>query len=143
MTARGTKTVPRVNIATLGAGGALVGTVDDALAFDRALMRGKLVSKTGMEAMWKGDPALSDAAFGASAYEIMLAGCDDPVRLIERRGSIDGVQMRNIIAPDKNLALVVFTDNADAIFGDIWQAEGISYDLASAAFCAKPPEKKL
>lgn len=138
VTARGANgAVPRINISTLGPGGALVGSVDDALAFDRALMNGVLVSKDGTAAMWKGEPALGYVALGAWAFEAPLGGCEGDVKLVERRGSVDGVQMRNIIAPDRDLALIVFTDNADAAFGEIWQGKGLSYDLASAAFCAK------
>ena len=138
VTAHGaTGTVPRINIATMGPGGALVGTVTDALAFDRALIEGKLVSDAGTARMWTGDPALGFTGFGVTVLEAPLAGCDGAVKLVERRGSIDGVQMRNIIAPEAQLALVIFTDNADAEFGDIRQAKGVSYDLASAAFCAK------
>lgn len=129
--------VPHMNIASMGIGGALVGSVGDALAFDRALMNGTLVSDSGMALMWTGDPALGNVALGALAYSVALAGCEGEVKLVERRSSVDGVQMRNILAPEKQLALVVFTDNADAAFGDIQRATGISYDLASAAFCAK------
>ena len=133
--------LPRINIATLGAGGALVGSIDDALAFDRGLMNGRFVSEAGTAAMWTGDSALGFMAPGALAYEAPLTGCPDKVKLVERRGSVDGVQMRNIIAPDKKLALLVFTDNADIVFGDIWKASGISFDLASAAFCAAKKEE--
>lgn len=133
--------VPRVNLATFGAGGALVGSIDDALAFDRALMNHRLVSPQGTAEMWKGDPALGSMSLGALAFETPLAGCEGSVKLVERRGSIDGVQMRNIIAPEKQLALVVFTGNADAEFGDLREGKGVSYDLASVAFCAAPPPK--
>jgi len=143
VTARGANgAVPRINISTLGPGGALVGSVDDALAFDRALMNGVLVSKDGTAAMWKGEPALGYVALGAWAFEAPLGGCEGDVKLVERRGSVDGVQMRNIIAPDRDLALIVFTDNADAAFGEIWQGKGLSYDLASAAFCARSEAEK-
>ncbi len=127
--------VPRINIATLGAAGALLGSIDDALAFDRALMRRLLVSEAGTAQMWIGDPALGFFALGALAYDAPLAGCAEKVKLVERRGSVDGVQMRNIIAPGKQLALLIFTDNADVAFGDIRQGSGLSFDLASAAFC--------
>lgn len=139
--ARGTSgPIPRMNIATLGAGGALVGTIDDALAFDRALLRGTLVSEASTAEMWKGEPSLGFVALGAWSFEAPLAGCEGQVKLVERRGSVDGIQMRNILAPAKNLALVIFTDNADVEFGEIWQSKGVSFDLASAAFCA--PEEK-
>lgn len=135
--ARGTGgPIPRVNLATFGAGGALIGTVDGVLAFDRALMANRLVSPEGTAEMWKGDPALGYVALGAWSFEAPLTGCEGNVKLVERRGSVDGIQMRNIIAPEKHLAVVVFTDNADAEFGEIWQGKGTSYDLASAAFCA-------
>ena len=125
----------------MGIGGALVGTVADALAFDRALMNGTLVSDKGTALMWTGDPALGFVALGALSFSAPLAGCEGDVKLVERRGSVDGVQMRNIIAPDEQLALLVFTDNADAEFGEIWQGKGVSYDLASAAFCAPKKEE--
>lgn len=141
--ARGTQgKLPRINLATMGLGGALVGTVADALAFDRALMNGVLVSKKGTALMWNGDPALGHAALGAWAYAVRLSGCEGEVKLIERRGAVDGVQMRNIIAPEKYLAVIVFTDNADAAFGDIRQGRGVSFDLASAAFCARPASER-
>lgn len=130
--------LPRINIATLGAGGALVGTVEDALAFDRGLLNGRFVSQQGTALMWTGDPVLGFFALGALAYDAPLAGCPERVKLVERRGSIDGIQMRNILAPEKKLALLVFTDNADIVFGDIRQGTGTSFDLASAAFCPAP-----
>ena len=63
------------------------------------------------------------------------AGCAGSVNLVERRGEIGGVEVRNLIAPDKKLALIVFADRAGLDFGEIWQGKGLTYDLASAAFC--------
>ena len=100
-------------------------------------MNGTLMSADARDAMWKGEPSLGYAALGAWSFAAPLEGCRGPVKLVERRGSVDGVQTRNIIAPDLKLALVVFTPQADYDFGEIWQAKGTSYKLASAAFC--PP----
>jgi D-alanyl-D-alanine carboxypeptidase len=54
---------------------------------------------------------------------------------VERRGDIGGVQVRNILAPAKHRALVIFTNRGDFEFGEIWQGSGATFALASAAFC--------
>ena len=74
-------------------------------------------------------------ALGVWSYPAPLKGCEGAVRLVERRGEIGGTQVRNLIAPDKKLALIVFADQAGLDFGEIWQGKGLTYDLASAAFC--------
>lgn len=125
-----------INIAAYGAAGALVGPATDLLRFDQALMSGKLMSDASRRAMWAGEPSLGYAALGAWSFAAPLKGCAAPVRLVERRGSVDGVQTRNILAPDLGRAVIVFTPRADFDFGEIWQGAGASYDIASAAFCA-------
>jgi CubicO group peptidase (beta-lactamase class C family) len=129
------KPAPAMNIATLGAGGYLVGSAADMLAFDRALMAGKLVSTASLAELWKGDPKLGYAALGAWAFPAGLKGCADEVDLVERRGDFAGVQVRNIFAPKLGKVLVVFTNRSDLDFGEIWQGKGLSFDLLSAAFC--------
>lgn len=128
---------PPLNEATYGAGGALFGSAEDLLAFDRALAGGKLLNEASLKAMWAGDPALGYAALGAWVFPANLSGCAEPVRLVERRGSIGGVQVRNIIAPDAQRMLVLFTNDGAFDFGEIWRGEGWSYDFASVAFCPR------
>ncbi len=60
-------------------------------------------------------------------------------KLVERRGEVGGVQVRNVIAPGSGLALIVFTDRPFD-FGEAWQGKGGSFDLFSAAFC--PEQRK-
>ncbi|WP_419253731.1 serine hydrolase domain-containing protein [Caulobacter sp. ErkDOM-YI] len=127
--------VPPLNLATFGAGGALLGTPEDLVRFDQALLAQQLVSPASTAVMWKGDPAIGYAALGAWAFSAPLAGCDGAVAMVERRGAVDGVQIRNIIAPDRGRILVVFSDDAEFDFGEIWQGRGPSYVLASEAFC--------
>jgi D-alanyl-D-alanine carboxypeptidase len=55
--------------------------------------------------------------------------------LVERRGDVGGIQVRNIIAPDAGVAVLVFTNNAEFDFGEIWQGQGFSHDLLAAALC--------
>ena len=126
---------PSMNFAALGAGGALVGTARDMLAFDRALLSKTLVSPVAYAEMWRGDPKLGYAALGAWSFSAPLRGCRGAVTLVERRGHFGGVQVRNIIAPDLGRAVVAFTNNGDLEFGEIWQGRGPTFELASAAFC--------
>lgn len=122
-------------LATYGAGGALIGSARDLVRFDQALLARQLVSAGGTETMWRGEPALGYVALGAWGFTAPLAGCKASVRLVERRGAVGGVQVRNVIAPDLGRILVAFTPRADLDFGEVWQGRGISYDLLSAAFC--------
>lgn len=84
---------------------------------------------------WAGDPKLGYVAFGVWSYAAPLRGCERSVKLVERHGEIGGVEVRNLIAPERGRALVVFADSAGIGFGEIWQGSGLSYALASAAFC--------
>ena len=129
------KREPEFNLATFGAAGAMTGTAADLWLFDRALMNRQLLNESSLAALWKGDPSLGYVALGAWSFPAKLNGCDGAVRLIERRGEIGGIQVRNLIAPSRHAALIVFSNTATTEFGEIWQGKGFSYDLASAAFC--------
>ena len=126
---------PVVNVATLGAAGALTGTASDLLELDRALLDGRLLSQTNRALLWQGDPALGYEALGVWSFPAPLAGCDGPVALIERRGDFGGIQVRNVIAPAIGRSVVIFTNDGALDFGEIWQGKGLSFDLLSAAFC--------
>jgi CubicO group peptidase (beta-lactamase class C family) len=130
---------PRVNIAAYGAAGALVGSAEDLLRLDQALLGGRLLRQESLDALWRGEPRLGYVALGAWEFRAPLRGCPQPVRLVERRGSVAGVQSRNIIAPELGKALVAFTVKGDFDFGEIWRGSGPGYDLASAAFCRPEP----
>jgi hypothetical protein len=98
-------------------------------------MTGRLLSPSSRATLWQGDPALGYQALGVWSFPAELAGCKGPVALIERRGDFAGIQIRNLMAPDLGRAMVIFTNEAGFDFGEIWQAQGPSFDLASAAFC--------
>ncbi|WP_265587649.1 serine hydrolase domain-containing protein [Sphingomicrobium arenosum] len=125
-------------IAHYGAAGGLAGTASDLLAFDHALMDGRLLPEAARAEMWTGNPAIGYAALGQWAFEAPLAGCDGPVRIIERRGAIGGYQARNFILPDRDVAMVAFIGRGegDYAFGEIWMGEGLSFEMLSAAACA-------
>lgn len=131
----GARRYPTMNVATFGAGGALVGTARDLLAFDQAAMTHRLLGPTSTDVLWTGDPRLGYEALGVWSFSTRLRGCAVDVHLVERRGDVAGIQVRNLIAPGLGAALVVFTNDASVDFGEIWQGRGTTFDLASAAFC--------
>ena len=57
------------------------------------------------------------------------------MRIIERRGAIGGVQVRNFIMPELGIAMALFGDQAEFDFGEVWQGKGFSYDMLSLAVC--------
>jgi CubicO group peptidase (beta-lactamase class C family) len=123
------------NLATFGPGGAIVGTARDLLKFDAALLSRRAVSPASTAVMWAGEPKFGYAALGAWSFPAALRGCAGSVQLVERRGAIGGVQVRNILAPSLGRSLVVFANTGKLEFGEVWQGKGLSYDLLSAAFC--------
>jgi D-alanyl-D-alanine carboxypeptidase len=122
-----------------GGAGALYGTTRDLLAFDRALMTGKLIPEAQRAQMWDGKPEYGMAALGQWSFSSPLKDCGDtPVRIVERRGFIGGVVLRNIILPDLDMVIIMTANRAEAeaAFGEIWQQAGITHDVMRAAVCA-------
>jgi CubicO group peptidase (beta-lactamase class C family) len=126
---------PEFDVGTYGAAGALYGTARDLLAFDRALMAGRLLTPAARAALWAGDPKLGYAALGAWAFPAALAGCAAPVSLVERRGAIGGVQVRNVLAPERGVSVIVFANTEATDFGEVWRGQGFTYELLRAALC--------
>jgi D-alanyl-D-alanine carboxypeptidase len=124
-----------VRLAGYGAAGAATGSPRDLAALDRALLGDKLLSPAMKAIFWKGEPAYGYAALGVWAFSAPIAGCTQPLALVERRGAIGAVQVRNVLIPAMNKALIVFTNRGDVAFGEIWQGSGLTHDLLSAALC--------
>jgi CubicO group peptidase (beta-lactamase class C family) len=121
-----------------GGAGALYGTTRDLLAFDRALMTGKLIPDDQRAQMWDGKPEYGYAALGQWSFSSPLKDCGDtPVQIVERRGFIGGVVLRNIILPDLDMVIIMTANRAEAeaAFGEIWQQAGITHDVMRAALC--------
>jgi CubicO group peptidase (beta-lactamase class C family) len=123
-----------IDVGRYGAGGSAAGPPAAVVRFDQALMAGKLLSSASREEMWSGDPKLGFAALHQWVYDVPLKGCAAPVKLVERRGSIGGVEIRNVIAPDLGLIVLALADRP-VEFGEPWQGKGLTHDLLSAAFC--------
>ena len=131
----GSETVPAINTATGGAAAGLTGSASDLARFDRGLMSERLLSPDARVIAWAGDPKLGYMALGVWSFPARLKGCAGPIQLVERRGDFDGTQVRNVIAPALGRAVILFTNDASAEFGEVWQGKGLSFDLLSAAFC--------
>ena len=129
--------VPAINVATGGAAAALTGSAGDLARFDRGLLTDRLLAPDARAIAWAGDPKLGYMALGVWSFSARLAGCAAPVQLVERRGDFGGTQVRNVIAPALGRAVILFTNDASAEFGEVWQGKGLTHDLLSAAFC--PP----
>ena len=127
---------PAYQLEHFGASGALYGTLYDLWKFDRALMTGKLLPKAQLDEMWNGKPDLGFIALGQWVFEASLNSCPKPVRIVERRGAIGGVQARNFILPDLDVVVIAFTNRSEFEFGEIWQGSGFAHDLLSIAVCA-------
>ncbi len=130
---------PKIEFSAFGSAANLHGTASDLLVFDQALMSGKLLGEKARNEMWDGKPELGYMALGQWAFDAQLKDCPKPMKLIERRGSIGGVQVRNFLVPERQAAIVVFSEKSesDFDFGEIWQGSGFSHDLLSAALCTK------
>jgi len=133
---------PAFHIENYGGAGALYGTPEDVLAFDRRLMAGRLVTNASRTLLWRGEPRFGFAALGAWSFEAALAGCAKPVQLVERRGEVGGIQLRNVLAPELGLAFVALTNSQRVSFGEVWQGQGLLHDLLSAAFCGPVAKQK-
>jgi D-alanyl-D-alanine carboxypeptidase len=131
----GGKPEPAFDLASFGASGALYGSVADLLAFDFALLNGDLLGADQLAQLWDGQPELGYIALGQWVFEAPVKGCSEPLRIVERRGAIGGVQVRNFILPDQDIAVAAFTNSGDFQFGEIWQGGGFSHDLLAIAAC--------
>jgi len=123
------------NLAAYGPAGAITGTVRDMWRFDQALIDGTLMPAAQRARMWEARPQYGYAAFSQWVFDAPLQRCAAPQRLVERRGNIGGVQVRNFILPDRNIVLIAITNRDDTDFGEIWQGKGLAHDLLSAAAC--------
>ncbi len=131
---------PPIAFSAFGSAGALAGSPEDLILFDRALMNGRLLPRAQLAELWDGQPELGFIALGQWVFSVPLEGCDAPVKIVERRGGIGKMQVRNFILPEKKVAAAVFVEGPNFDFGEVWQGSGFSYDMLSMAACVKEGE---
>ena len=124
------------DLGTYGAAGAIYGTPLALYAFDRGLIDNRLLGPAATATMWTGDPKLGAAALGQWQYSVPLLGCAAPVSVVERRGEIGGIVIRNFILPATGHSLVLFSRHGGFDFGEVWQRKGFAYSAVSAVGCA-------
>lgn len=136
----GTAREPHFELASYDAAGGLVGTARAVWNFDRALMTGRLLRPAAREALWQPEGHGSAQALGQWVFTAPLKGCAAPVRIVQRDGEIYGVQARNFILPERDMAVIVFTNRSSDDFklGEVWEQSGFVFDLLSAAACGTP-----
>ena len=100
-------------------------------------MQGRLLSPDSLKTMLTGDPSSGYAALGVWSYAPDLGACIGKTRLVERYGEIGGVQVRNFLLPDKDVALAVYSNDHRTEFGEVWQGKGLSIDLIRQAVCGE------
>lgn len=126
---------PDIDLALWGAAGDLVGPPRDLARFAAALMDGTLLSGDQLALLQRGEPRLGYVSLGSWGFSAPLDGCDGAPALVERRGNIIGVQARLLLAPDMARAVIIFSDRQATRFGEVWTGRGLTYELASSAFC--------
>ena len=130
---------PRVDLSSYGPSADLYGTVGDMLALDQAFIDGRLVSDASRAAMMVADPQSNYGGLSIWSYRVALPACDRTVQVVERQGAVSGVQVRNLMIVDLNLALAVWTSDARTDFGQPWAGKGLTVDLLAAAVCGAVP----
>lgn len=130
---------PRAAPSTYGPSGDLYGSVGDMLALDQAFIDGRLVSGASRAAVTVADPASNYGGLSIWSYPVRLPACDVTVRAVERQGAISGVQVRNPMVIDRNIALAVWTNDARTDFGQPRAGTGLTADLLAAAVCGAAP----
>jgi len=123
--------MPATRLATYGAAGALAGPVDDLFRFDRALLSDRLFSLALRDSMFAANDALGYVALSVWSYSLPVDG--EPVALVERQGWIWGYRGLNLLAPDKDLVLIVLSNNGAADLSQTYDLSSFSASLLRAA----------
>jgi CubicO group peptidase (beta-lactamase class C family) len=122
-----------LDFASFGASANVYGSAADLLRFDQILLNHGFLSPESRKTLWESRPEEGFIALGQWAYSVDL--CGKSQRIIERRGAIGGVQVRNFLLPDTDTAVVFFAPEASLELGELWQGAGRSYEVLKAAVC--------
>jgi D-alanyl-D-alanine carboxypeptidase len=128
---------PLLNLGVYGASGGAYGTIADLWKFDRALLAGKLVSEKQREQMWASSRENGFYGFFQWIYPAPLAGCEKPLRIVERQGLVGGIELRNYLLPETGRGLIMFSRKRPTELGDPWEGKGFAFDILSKAVCRK------
>jgi D-alanyl-D-alanine carboxypeptidase len=128
---------PLLNLGVYGASGGAYGTIADLWQLDRALLGNELIPAKERELMWASTRENGYYGFFQWIYPAPLAGCDKPIRIVERQGLVGGIELRNYLLPESGRGLILFSRKRPTELGDPWEGKGFAFDLLSAAICRK------
>jgi CubicO group peptidase (beta-lactamase class C family) len=103
-------------------------TIDDMFLWDRALLTNKLLSKDLTREMFTPSPKLYFVALGSWAYNLKLSDGKEH-RMVERQGNVGGFCNLNIIAPDDDWSLVLFSNTETQTLFRTYGNEGLSAEI--------------
>ncbi|MBC3869197.1 serine hydrolase domain-containing protein [Undibacterium oligocarboniphilum] len=121
---------PEVNLASYGAAGSTYGMLGDLLAFDRALIRGKLLSTASRAEMTR--PNATGGALGVWVYPFKGASETNPTVIVERQGWIAGVRILNLVDLQTENILILVSTNGDLDLTQTWANQGPAAPLLKA-----------
>ena len=125
-----------VQIQNFGAAGAMYSCAGDLLAWDKALLTNKLVSKETTATMYKAAPELGYVACGSWSYPLTLGGTKRVV--VERQGHINGFSALNLLIPEDGLALI-FLGNVDTqTLFQTYTGKGLSAEVLRVLYGKAP-----
>lgn len=122
---------PAYNVATFGAAGALLGSVDDLARWGGALLHHRVVDAPATATMFRGDPALGYEALGSWSYELEVG--TQKVAIVERQGEIQGMRLLLLLLPKHDVVIAIAANTERAELFDLWQKRGLPYELIAAA----------
>ena len=131
----GGKPEPEVNLASYGAAGSTYGTLQDLLAFDRAFIKGKLMSNKSRVEMTK--PNATGGALGVWVYPFKGADENKPTTIVERQGWIAGVRILNLVDLQTENILIIVSTNGDLDLTQTWANQGPAAGLLKALIQTK------
>jgi CubicO group peptidase (beta-lactamase class C family) len=111
-----------------GAAGAMYSTVDDLLAWDRALLAHRLLDSSSTRRMFTGDPAAGFVGLGSFVYDVPRPA-GGAVGVVDRQGNIGAWQADNLLVPAEGWIVIVLANTAHAELGAAYRGEGLVADL--------------
>ncbi len=120
-------TPPR--LATYGASGGLLGTIDDLFKWDRALLTGAVLSPAMTATFFHANPDLGFVGPGSWIYDLKPVSEATPVRLVERQGEFGGWRLLNLIAPDRGWSIIIFANTNRADIQQTYAKRGLGFAL--------------
>jgi D-alanyl-D-alanine carboxypeptidase len=127
---------PLIDLGAYGAAGSAYGSIADLWRFDHALMAGALLDPSQRDAMWSSTAEDGWRALFQWSYPARIAGCAESVRVIERQGLIEGIELRNYLLPERGEAVILFGRKRPLAFGQPWEGKGLAHDLIAQVACA-------